>query len=208
MKMKLIHAQRVPYGGLYDINRPDLGIVGRGTTFDQLETNVRAYRLANGIPTGLGFNEELEQVVCEHYTVECEGCDPDLPLKRRLGMAEVVAGTKVLLALKLSGGQLVSPEVANQRYDICSRCPLNMAFPVPCSGLCPEIKTLVDAIIGPGNDKYKNEKRSCAICGCYTGSHVWLPYEILAKGLDAQMKRSFKVAQREFHCWKVEPETA
>ena len=79
MKMRLKAIGRVPYGGGFKINRPDLGMVGTGTAFDMLDRNVRAYRKANGIPTGLGFSEELEQQISELYPDEAEMVDPDLP---------------------------------------------------------------------------------------------------------------------------------
>lgn len=207
MKMRLQFPGRVPYGGIYELKRKDLGIVGLGTSFDMLYDSVVRYRKANALPIGLGLSEEIEQLVCEKYAVECENVDPDLPLKRRLGMDDVVHGTKVLMALKLSGGELVDEQTADRRYSICSRCPLNIFFPVPCSGMCPELRNVVTAIIGHKADKYSSDRRSCAVCGCFSGSHVWLPYNILEKGLDEQMKRSFKVAHEIYGCWKVAENT-
>jgi hypothetical protein len=203
MKYRLKELGQVPYGGGFEINRPDLGMVGSGTVFDMLDRNVRQYRRANGIPTGLGFSEELECAVCEKYPVECEPTDSNLPLKRRLTLDDVVRGTKVLLALKLSGSQLVPKEEAERRGAICARCPLAMQFPKPCNGLCAELKTVVDAIVGGYTTSMDNDYRSCAICSCYIGSQIRLPYAVLEKGLTHQMKLEFQTASQSFGCWKV-----
>ena len=203
MRMRLKKRGQVPYGGMYEIKRHDLGMVGRATTFDGVRDQVFAYRRANALPIGLGFEEELENEICKMYPKECEGCDPDIPLKRRLGMADVVHGTKVLLSLKRAGDQLVSANEALRRYEICNRCPLNIQFPIPCSGLCPELRSVVDAIIGGNRLPCDDDRRSCAVCGCYTASHIRIPYEHLARGITEEMKRSFQRAHEEFNCWKV-----
>lgn len=207
MALRLIAPGRVPYGGGYDINRPDLGFVGYGTAFEMLERRCRDYRKANALPWGIGTSEELEQIVCEKYPDECEHCDKDLPLKRRLSMGDVVNGTKVLLELVkqrvLKGESVLLPrEQAQARLDKCTRCPLNITFPIPCSGLCPELGAIVSAIVG--NQHLDGEdRRSCAVCGCFTSSQVWIPYDILEKGVDDQMKVSFQKARVNFGCWKT-----
>lgn len=204
MKYRLIAPGRVPYGGRFELNLPEKGIVGFGTAYEMLEYNVRKYRVANGIPTGLGFSEELEQEVCKKYNAECEMVDGILPLKRRLTLEDVVHGTKVLLALKLSGGALVPKEEAERRAAICSRCPLCITFPKPCTGLCQSLKEVVDAIIGGYTTIMDDDPRSCSICGCYASSQCRLHYNILEKGLNDEMKAQFKQAHVELGCWKHE----
>lgn len=203
MRMRLVSPGRVPYGGAYEIKEPEKGLVGTGTVFDMLETNVRKYRVAMGIPSGLGFSEELECEVCKKYPDECEITDSNLPLKRRLTLDDVVRGTKVLLALKLSGGQLVPKEEAERRAAICSRCPLAVTFPKPCNGLCASLKDVVDQIVGGYEISMDNDYRSCGICSCYIASQCRLPYSILEKGLNDEMKAQFQAASTQFGCWKV-----
>lgn len=203
MRMRLKKRGQVPYGGMYEIKRHDLGMVGRATTFDGIRDQVFAYRRANALPIGLGFEEELENEICKLYPKECEGCDDRIPLKRRLSMADVVHGTKVILALKLAGGELVSNQEAMQRWEICNRCPLNVVFPIPCAGLCPELRSVVDGIIGGRRLPFDDDRRSCAICGCYSAAQVRVPYRHLEKGLTPEMKEAFQVAKTEFGCWKT-----
>lgn len=203
MKMRIKHPSQCPYGGLFDLNLPDQGMVGKGTSLERLEDSVRAWRKANGYPIGLDFPQELEQVVCERYPGECEGVDADLPLKRRLSLADVVRGTKVIAALKLSGASLVPREEALARYELCNRCPLNVYLPMPCGGHCGELKDVVADIIGGESMPFDSDSRSCAICGCYSAAHVRIPYDVLEKGLNDEMKRAFQKANQYWRCWKV-----
>jgi hypothetical protein len=204
MKMKLSRIGGVPYGGRYEINRPDLGMVGMGTAFDMLETNVRRYRKANGIPTGLGFSEELEQEICKLYPQECEHADPNLPSNIRLSFEDVVHGTQVLASFKLAGSPLVPKQEAERRASICSQCKLLVPFARPCGGLCGALKTAVDELVGGYEIAFDNDLRACGICHCFAASQVRIPYEHLEKGLTEQMKVQFQAAKAAWGCWKVQ----
>lgn len=201
MKLRLIAKQRIPYGGSYVLSRSDKGLVGRGLNFDMLRNNVVAWRKANGIATGLSFDDDLEQAVCEAYPKECQGYDPNLPDPRRfsLNMDDVLRGTKAMIAFKLAGSPLVPRAEAERRAKICSTCPYNVRFHKPCAGLCPELLRLVTAIIGAQGTPYDNELFTCGVCHCFTKAHVWVPYEILNKGLNDQQRTQFSNVA---HCWK------
>jgi hypothetical protein len=203
MKMRLKHTQSVPYGGMYKINRPDLGMVGNGTVFEDLIRNVRAFRKANAIPTGLGFDRELEAEICKLYPDESEPADPDLPTKARLTFEDLVHGTKVLLSFKLAGSPIVSKEEALRRGSICARCPLCVPFAHPCGGLCGELKTVVDSLTGGYDTQWDNDLRACSVCHCFYSSHIRIPYEHLEKGLTDEMKKQFQKANEYYSCWKV-----
>ena len=203
MRMRLVQPGRVPYGGSFAINRPDLGMVGTGTTFDMLERNVRAYRRANGIPTGLGFAEELEGQICVLYSAECEITDTILPLSRRLTLDDVVAGTKVLAAFKAAGSPLVPKEEAVRRAEICSRCKLCVPFPKPCNGICASLKEWVDKLVGGYTTPYDEDPRACSVCHCFYSWHVRVPYEYLNRGLDDEQRAIFQEANKLFGCWKI-----
>lgn len=203
MKMKLLRPQQPPYGGSYTLNEPSKGMVGSGTSLDMLETNVRKYRTSMGIPTGLGFAEELQQEVCAHYPQECEHSDPNLPTQIRLGFDDMVHGTRVLLSFKMAGSPLVSKEEAIRRGEICSRCKLCVPFQHPCTGLCGELKTIVDSLVGHYETPFDNDLRGCGICHCFFSSHVRIPYEHLNKGITPEMGNQFAAAHAAFGCWKV-----
>lgn len=204
MRYRVITPMQPPYGGMFKIERKDLGMVGFGTTFEMLERNVRKYRRDNGIPIGLSFSEELECQICINYPKECEASSDVLPFKRRIGYDDVVRGTKVLAELKVRlGGQLVPQEEANRRAHICNKCPLAQTFPTPCSGFCGELKSLIDTIIGGYATFLDGDKRACSVCRCFLASHVRVPYAALEAGLDAEMKAQFEEAAKDLGCWKV-----
>jgi hypothetical protein len=179
-------------------------MVGFGTTFEMLETNVRKYRYANGIPCGLGFAEELEKEICLLYPAECQITDTVLPLQRRLTMDDVIAGTKVLAAFKASGSILVPKEEAMRRAAICSRCPLCVTFPKPCNGICESLRVVVAQVVsGYDMPEYDTDPRACSICHCFYSSHVRLPYDTLSVGLNNSEREQFQEAHKVFGCWKV-----
>ncbi len=207
MKAKLKYLTQTPYGNEFKINRPDLGMVGTGTTFVMLETNVKKYRIANGIPIGLGFSEDLEAQICLLYPKECDQTDEILPLNRRHNLDDIIRGTKVLLSFKRAGSPYVPKEEALRRAAICSKCPLCQSFPRGCGGgLCGELKEIVDAMVSGYSTPLDTDLRACAICRCFAGTHVKVPYKHLAKGLTEEMKEQFQRAHDEpgIGCWKVE----
>ena len=203
MRLRIRHIGQVPYDAPYKINKPELGMVGWGTTFDMLERNVREYRRANGMPTGLGFSEELETEICKLYPQECEVTDTILPLQRRLTMDDVISGTKVVASLKAAGSPLVPKEEAERRGEICSRCKLCQPFPKPCNGLCAGLKTVVDSVVGGYTTQYDTDYRACSICHCFFSTQIRVPYEFLDKGLDDSERAQFQEAHKLFGCWKI-----
>ena len=205
MKMKLMRPQQPPWGGTYTLNLPEKGMVGMGTSFEMLETNVRKYRKAMGIPTGLGFAEELQQETCTLYPNECEPADPNLPTQVRLGFEDVVHGTEVLVAFKMAGSPMVPKEEALRRSEICSRCKLCVPFSHPCTGLCSGLKVAVDTLIASSYEiPMDTDLRACGICHCFASSHVRLPYRFLERGLTPEMKVQFEAAAQYYQCWKTE----
>ncbi len=192
----------VPYNAPYEINLPALGMVGMGTNFSMLETNVRKYRLANGIPTGLGFSEELENEICKLWPNECEITDTILPLRRRLNLDDVISGTKVIASFKAAGSPFVPKEEAMRRAAICERCPLCQPFPRACNGWCGALKTVLDTIVGGYSIEQDNDPRACSICHCVYATQVKFPYEFLAKGLSEEEKAQFLEAKKLSGCWK------
>lgn len=199
MKWRLQELNRVPYGGGYEVVDPITGVAVYGTTFKMLMNRVFEERKANGAPIGLDIENEVEGWVCAKYSNECEPADASLPGKRGLTLGDVVRGTRVLLSFKLAGSPLVPAEEAERRAKICAGCRYNVQFPMPCAGLCGELLSAVQAIIGNNATPTNNSSKSCAICKCYTGAHVWMPLEILKKGLDKDMEKAFSMID---WCWK------
>lgn len=197
---RLIHHNRIPYGGGYSIDRRDLGMVGEGTTFDMLVARVSKYRKVNGIPIGLGFESELESVVCDKYPVECRETDQTIPpAPRTISYRELLTGTMVMVSMLKAGRPLVSQEEANRRAGICRKCIQQVEFTKPCGGLCPELKRIVTTIVGVQKIAEYGDLKSCNICGCYLTAAIWIPLEIQIQPLPDHVKMQFEKIP---HCWK------
>lgn len=70
LKRRLNARMAVPYGGLYQIDLPERGLVGSGTTFESLVERIRADRRNQGIPFTPEIEAELEQEICRRYPEE------------------------------------------------------------------------------------------------------------------------------------------
>ena len=189
-----------PYGGLWELHRPDIGIVGTGYIFDVLVDNCRTWRVANAIPVGLGFEYEVQKACCEAKPDHCRPCDPVLH-PRTLTFSDVFAGTQTMFRHILAGSPLVPEVEAERRAEICSRCPFNVSFSTPCNGICESLKKMVKAITGSATTSRNASLRSCFFCGCFLQSAVWLPLAIQLKPLSQEQKDKLKSVGE---CWKKE----
>ena len=191
---------------MWKINRPDLGFVGEGYIFDVLKEECANYRRANGIPIGLGFEDELENALAEKYLESCPKAfttdDPRAPLRiKSLGWADVLHGTQVMVQFIAAGKPVVSHEEAERRAAICGRCRFNVQFAKPCGGVCGELKAIVKAIVGDQKVSNYEKLNSCFICRCFLEAAVWLPLDIQVKPLTEFQKGHFERVQ---DCWKKE----
>lgn len=196
---RLMYPKRIPYSGNYVLNLPERAIVGQGINLPALIRSVREWRRANSVPIGLGFEDEVEKSVCDFYPVECTGAINGKPRKSRLDLSTVLRGTQVLLAFKMAGSPYVSQEEAERRAAICAACPWNLEYAKPCGGNCGGLKEMVAAIVGGQATPYDEQLKACAVCGCSSRAHIWIPDEFLAKGITDDMREQFAVIEG---CWK------
>ena len=210
MKMKWISRIRSPYGGILYWVDPISKAEVKGTTYEMLMANAIAERKANGIPIGLEFEAEVEEALCRDYPQECMGADPRMPRARTLDFDTVLRGTKVLLAvaveqakhlLGLAESPLVEQTSADYRAMTCAKCEMNRSYQQGCTR-CQDILKLVRQIKGTRSTPYDSQLKACQICGCSTEAHVWVRLDLLAKGVDDEMRAKFKVMGDLAHCWK------
>lgn len=126
------------------------------------------------------------------------GATPSDYIDIRVDLHDMLNATKVFGSFVLAGMPLVEPSVAEERGRICSACPANVGISgcSPCVGMAEAVaevvgasKTSADALL---------ENRSCAWCKCSSKAQIWVPIEILAKGVDDAL-----LARNTFeHCWK------
>lgn len=190
----------VPYGGGYTWVDPITKVSVYGTHWEMLMNRIYDERRANGIPCGLELEQEVEQSLCQDYPAECETNDPRFPKKlARLGFNEIIAGTKLLLKVKIGNIPLVAMEEATRRANICATCPFNIEFHRPCAGVCGELFNIVKSIIGALTVPNEDRIKSCSICGCFLGAAVWLPVDVQRSVLSDDQKAQFDSVP---HCWK------
>ncbi len=195
----------IPYGGEYRWRDPITNVEVVGTHWNMLMNRIYDERRANGIPCGIEFEKEVEEALCRDYPAECEINDPRFPRhKARLGFSEIIAGTRLLLKVKLGNVPLVQQEEANRRANICATCPFNIEFQRPCAGLCGELYSLVKSIIGAASVAGEERLRSCSLCGCFLGAAVWLPVDVQRSVLTDDQKMQFDNVP---NCWKAQLST-
>ena len=189
---------------LWEIKRPDLGMVGTGYRWVVIRDNVVAWRKANGIPIGLDFENELENALCAKYPDACFSDDPRAPIKiERVNLSDVIHGTKVMIRHFLNKREIVPREEAERRANICATCKLNVNFPKGCGGsLCGELLEIVKSIVGAQSTSRDAELHSCYICKCFNQPAVWVPAELQVAALIDHQKEQFK--QVKDYCWKAQ----
>jgi hypothetical protein len=192
---------RVPYGGLWQPKDPLTGEVLSGTTFKVVLAKAVAARKANGLPVGLGFEQEVEEWCCAAQPLECVDVDPLRPRRKRLTLDDVVRGAKVLLAFKRGGSRLVDAAEAERRAAICKRCPLNSGYQRPCA-VCQELADVVRSITGGRQTSADRSLHVCHVCGCSLKAAVWMELEDQCKGVDERMRKEFAYMAEVAQCWK------
>jgi hypothetical protein len=206
MQAKLRTKIGCPYGNIFELNLPEKGMKGRGTSFEQLIGNIKEWRRANAFPIGLGFESEVEREICERYPAECHSPNPLLPdPQRRLGYDAILHGTSSLLRVKKDPNPYVDQTEANRRAAICSACPQNQDFVRPCGFLCGALKDAVMALIGNRSTPHDNRLKSCQICQCFAAGAVHIRTDLQLLDLSQKQLDQFKEAHALYGCWKVLP---
>ena len=201
---RLRSKQGCPYGGTYDLNLPERGMVGRSYNFEGLLAKIAEFRRANSIPIGIGFEEEVEREVALRYPQECVETDPRVPdTSMRLSWYDIIAGTRHLLEFVAAGAPRVSQEEANRRASICVSCPFKGDFVRQCGSLCGELLSLVTSVAGGGRTPYDDQLQSCRVCKCHQRAIVWVPLEFQTPHLTALQRQQYQLAKELHGCWKA-----
>lgn len=204
MKGRIKGRYAPPYGGNFNLNLPDKGMVGNGYMFDQLLRDIKGYRKANALPIGVWFEEEVEEEVCKKYPGECDFNNPDMPRYAELHSSDVARGIKIMLKHKLAGSPLVDDATALRRAEICVKCPYNVSIRYPCAGRCGDLEETVRSVIGSKQPPFGDRLKACAICKCFVGVSIYVPLQMQQSVLGTREKEYFKMAGKEVGCWKAE----
>ena len=181
-----------PASGTYTIVDRLTKVRVSATTFDGLLNSVGRVRIAMGAVSGLDLRTEVENWICEEHPEDCTGVDMTIPRKRNIMLSDVLHGTRVMVAFKLDGNPLVSRDEAMRRGEICKNCQFNQRFDKPCTGWCAELAAMVHTIIGHQGLPVDAYLHACSICACFNAAQIWLPLDILDKGLTDDMRAQFR----------------
>lgn len=162
---------------------------------------IQDHRRINGYPDPVDWVAEAEDQLCKllppGWCVQNTGEPPEWFLDTRVTVDDVMRGTRVLAEFVWQGMPIVEKKVASERANICATCPfaISAAGCGPCIGLSNLIAEVAGSETLPSDSILAN--RSCAICGCAARAQVWLPINLLYKGVTDQMMQ-----QWPSHCWK------
>lgn len=123
------------------------------------------------------------------------GVKPEWFVNTRLGVWDVLRGTKAMGDFIVAGMPLVDKDLAASRAQTCSRCYFNVPTQgcAPCVGLASAILSISGANKTPSDASLK----SCACCSCSVAAKVWIPAEIINKSTTAEQMHRFP----DF-CWQ------
>lgn len=197
-RLRLIQKVECPPDQYRYKHRQD-GYTDRCFDYGGLVSRVREHCNLNGYP--IVPEEEIQDQLCRLLPPGwCEqetGEPPEWFVNSRVTMDDVIRGTKVLASFITQGMPLVEKSVAAERGAICSGCPF-AASAAGC-GPCTGISNLISEIAGsdplPSDPLLAN--KSCLICGCAARAQIWLPIELLAKGVNDEMMPKWPS-----WCWK------
>lgn len=198
MKYRLTHHQ-IPRGGEWIILDPMSQKWVRAPAYPQLMDKLYAMYRQNGWPIGLGFEQQVEQQLCERHPLECEPDSPKLRRRRRLTWGDLMRGTEVLLSYVAAGSPVVEVAEAERRAAICAGCPANTSFDKPCGGLCQRLVDMVRSAVGNRRTSHHDQLKACGVCHCLLEAAVQMPLEHQCKGVTEEMKVEFAEYSA---CWK------
>lgn len=162
---------------------------------------IREHYEDNDIPMPVDWREQVENQLCQSMPPGwCEhenGGDPTVFIDARMTMDDVINGTSVLVEFVKQGSPLVDQSLADSRAKTCAACYANISAG-GCAA-CRGLAYLVDGVAGTrktvADDQLQG--KSCGICKCLSRAHIWLPIDILQKGITPEMQMLWPS-----YCWK------
>jgi hypothetical protein len=196
---RLTEPDVVPPDG-YRYFQPETRVTVRGGDYRDLFVKVKEHRLANSLPLGPLWQDEVEDQLCRSLPPgQCKQTDPNrdrVNVATRVTWSDVERGTGVMVNWALSGMAYVDQALADSRADTCSRCFYNVQIQERCGG-CSALVNLVHRAVGGRKTSSDPLLRQCAVCKCSNAVQVHFPIEQLATGVPEQM-----LVQFPDWCWK------
>ena len=191
----LVQSWVVPPGGwVYTVQETKTKIHG-GSKAD-LTYKVKQHMDSNGIKVPWDLAGIIEEQICErvgpdhchHGAISFDGVNANLTL------GDAVRGTSVLLSWVAAGTPRVSQNEANARSATCAGCFFN-TLASGCAG-CGGLRSMVAKVVG-GTVEHESLLGACAVCKCSNKAAVWLPLDIVRKGVTSDQNELLPD-----YCWK------
>ena len=173
-----------PPGGRYVYVQQETKQEFHALNLRKLGEITKAARIANDIPIGINFNREIEDGTCrkilELYP-DFTGVEEDngSQIKSSWNLNDVVQWTATMADWAKKGFKFVPQEQANERAEICAKCPKNID--VAGCWTCGGVSKAVGLIRGNHNTPYDDQLRVCGACGCVLKVLCHLPIDTIAK---------------------------
>jgi len=188
--LRFIDPNSTPPGGVYRYKQQETGTEFSALNLRKLGEIIKSHRIANDIPIGVNFDRELQDGACrkvlELYP-DFTGVEEDngTQIKNSWNLGDVVSWASTMVDWAKKGFKFVPQEKANDRAEICAKCPKNIdvAGCVGCSG----VAGLVSKIRGDRSTPYDDQLRVCGACGCVLKVLVNLEVGTIAKSHSLDM---------------------
>lgn len=156
----------------------------------------------NDYPIPADWKEQAENQLCQSLPPGwCEyenGGDPQTFIDARMTMDDIINGTSVLVEFVKQGSPLVDQSLADSRAKTCAACYANISAG-GCAA-CKGLAYLVDSVAGTRKTAADDllQGKSCGVCKCLSRAHIWLPIDVLQKGITPDMETLWP----KDWCWK------
>lgn len=130
--LKVKDVGRPPKGMQWKYTNPEDGYELSALHFDVLKGKVKKYRVNNNYPIGSDFENQFQINICGNADPnDCEDSEPPTLAKRLLTFANAMS------QFAKSGFKLASPELVDERLNICQGCQhfsgIHSVFKVGCT---------------------------------------------------------------------------
>jgi hypothetical protein len=162
---------------------------------------IRKHREDNNYPLPEDWQSQAEDQLCRilppGWCQQEDGRTPEQFVNARIGFDDIMRATAVFAEEVRQGAPLVSQEVAEARGATCAGC--YMRQPVAGCGMCYGLVNLVASVAGAHATKADAllSGKSCLVCKCAAQAQIWLPIDVLAKGVTPEMDELWPP-----FCWK------
>jgi hypothetical protein len=165
---------------------PESGLSVKGETLKLLVARMKLALQGANLSVPDDLEQKILREICKAAPDSCLYVDeaaPQVSTKKGFTIADVKAFVKSVEGTITSGG-VVSQDIAEERTNICMRCPYNTSLP-GCEG-CSGVANIVFRVIGARKTKNMGYLKQCGVCGCSLKAKVWVPQETIKQTAQIQ----------------------